>query len=545
MESEKSKTWFENIFITTWRPYAWIAGAGFLLYFQTLFFDFTYLDDQPLIVENYQFLSQLSNIFKAFGEDVFRSNIQAYYRPVLTISLIIDAQFGGTSLFIYHLSNIVMHLIVSGLLFLFLTKLKYKKDISFSFAILFTIHPVLTQAIAWIPGRNDSLLTAFILLTFIAFLDFVELKKWKHYIWHMLFFAIALFTKESAIIFLVPLLFYLHFIRKEKPFSFNERVLAIGWLIVIACWFSLRRFALVHPDQMNIFSLTDLLFKSLPEGLTLYIGKTILPFNLTVLPILKGSYTYGIITLILLITALVATPAKRFNFIIWGTIWFFIFLIPSFTFIAGNPIVTVALEHRIYLPLIGFIIVLLETGIIQKLSFKKIIPLIICTIVIGSFSIITFWHSNHYRNRINFWQNASQTTPKLALLHRILADMYYSEKILDKAEAELKTSLELNPSELMVHNSLGLVYMDKNMLSEAENEFKKELAVNPSDGKTMFNLRALSWLKSLETNPNNVEVLKNLVMYYYEQRNTSKVKHYVNELKNRGIQIPSKYLQDN
>jgi protein O-mannosyl-transferase len=103
---------------------------------------------------------------------VFLSTVgQAYYRPMMTISLILDAQIGGASPFIYHFTDIVIHLLASCLLFLFFKKLNYRKDLSFFFALIFAIHPVLSQAVGWIPGRNDTLLTVFILLAFIAFID--------------------------------------------------------------------------------------------------------------------------------------------------------------------------------------------------------------------------------------------------------------------------------------------------------------------------------------------------------------------------------------
>ncbi|UCD55136.1 MAG: hypothetical protein JSV93_06410, partial [Candidatus Omnitrophota bacterium] len=166
-------------------PILLIACLGFLVYSQTLFFDFTYLDDNVLILGNRKFLSKLSNIPQAFRQDVFFSYEDAYYRPLLTISFILDAQLPFALYpspkpspqrgegrvrgrgeqgkgFSYHLTNIVIHLLAACLLFLLLIKLKYREGLAIFFSLIFTVHPVLTQAVAWLPGRNDSLLAVFI-----------------------------------------------------------------------------------------------------------------------------------------------------------------------------------------------------------------------------------------------------------------------------------------------------------------------------------------------------------------------------------------------
>ena len=173
---------FDPIFLRTWRPYAWIVLVGFLLYFKAIFFGYTYLDDNNLILENIYFLHDISNIIAAFGQDVFRliSTADIYYRPLMTVSLILDAQIGGAAPFIYHFTNLLIHLLGSCLVFLLLNKIGCKRELSFVFSLIFAIHPALSQAVAWIPGRNDSLMAVFALLSFIFFIDYAERKKYGH-----------------------------------------------------------------------------------------------------------------------------------------------------------------------------------------------------------------------------------------------------------------------------------------------------------------------------------------------------------------------------
>lgn len=157
-------------------PYFWIIGLGLLTYIWTTFFGFSFLDDQALILENLGFLRNLANIPLAFTTEVFHAlhSSAAYYRPVLTLSFMIDSIFSGASPFFYHLSNVVIHLVASCVLFIFLQKIKIKRDLAFPFSLIFVVHPVLTQAVSWIPGRNDSLLALFSLASFAFILNYLE-----------------------------------------------------------------------------------------------------------------------------------------------------------------------------------------------------------------------------------------------------------------------------------------------------------------------------------------------------------------------------------
>jgi tetratricopeptide (TPR) repeat protein len=554
MLTQDKQSFNDKLFSKTWLPYLIIISLGFILYAQVISFDFTYLDDQPLIVENYPFLSKLSNIFSAFTEDAFRAETDTYYRPVLTLSMMIDAQLGGISLGMYHFTNILIHLAAACLLFLFLLKLGYRKEPSLLLGLIFVAHPVLTQAVAWVPGRNDSLMAVFTLLTSIMFLEFMDKKSTKYYICHIALFAVALFTKESAILFLAPLLFYLHFIKKEKLFSITEIKLGAGWGAVIILWFLLRSIALANPDKITLFDLRFELLHNLPNGFLLYIGKALLPFNLTVLPTLGKTSIYGIITLLALIIILLTGKTKRLPYIIFGTLWFFIFLMLSFTFLAGEKLTTVALEHRIYLPLIGFVIVLMETDFIRNLSFKKSSSLFICICIVLLFSGLAIAHSNHYKNRIAFWENAVENNKDLPTIHRILSDMYYSERMLDKAEAELKETIKLNPKEPGANNSLGMIYMDKHMIKEAEESFKKEVSLNPNADKPLVNLGVVyfkegrlkeaeeQWLKALSVNQMNIDVYRNLILLYMQQKDYPKAKQLVRRLEEKGVRVPQEVI---
>ncbi len=555
--------WIEKNIFWGNRPYVLILTLGFFTYAQSLFFNFTYLDDNSLILDNFGFISHLSNFFQAFRQDVFLSLVDSYYRPIMTLSLMLDAQIGGNSPFIYHFSNIVIHLISACLLFLIFKKLNYRRELSLFFALVFAVIPVLSQAVGWVPGRNDSLLALFIFSAFIFFLKFIESKKKSHFAAYAVFFALALFTKETSISLIPVQLFYLYFIEvpgkffTSKKYKFwlriaifwkNSRLFLVGWGVISMFWLYLRHAAFVNPLPMSFSIVIKSIFVNFPAAIQL-IGKIIFPFNLSVLPIIQDTtFIYGIISLFLILGLLFFTRSKRWNYLAFGALWFFLFLLPSF--IRPNmQIVSDFIEHRLYLPILGLFIVLMELNPIRKLNLKKKNQVLLLVIVLLALSSITIVHSRNFSDRISFWRNAASHSPHSPLAHRNLGAMYYLDKNPDEAKVEFEKALKLNSSEVMAHNNLGLIYMDAGDFAKAEEEYDKELEINPYYDHAYANKAILyykeekfeealeAWEKTLEINPTYSEALYNLFVYYYQKQDKENALYWAKQTRDRGVPI--------
>jgi hypothetical protein len=543
MLSEENVVWLKSLFLKSWRPYAWIAFLGFALYAKTIFFDFTYLDDNVLILDNINFLSNLGNIPLVFKQEVFHilHTSASYYRPILTLSFMLDAKIGGDHAWIYHLDNVVLHLIASLLVFKTLISLKYRRSISLLAAIIFVVHPVLIQAVAWIPGRNDSLLTIFALASFIFFIRLNNEKKILDQILFIFFFALAIFTKETALFMLVIFgLYYLLIADNRLPIKkFAPEI--FGVVLIIAVWFYLRGIALASAEPGIGFLRTLKFFYLNSYAILLYIGKIFYPFNLSVLPILEDSNKlFGIAGIITLTLLIIFTEKRRWKYLIFSALWFLITLLP--TFIRPNTAVAPDfIEHRVYLPMVGLMMILLESDLFKRLSFR--IPaqfyavIAVPLILIG----INFIHVDNFKDRISFWVNAAANSPHSPLAHKNLGTMYYFSGYFDKAEIEYYKALELNPYESMVHNNLGVLYGNEGRVEEAMEEYQAELKYNPDYNNALFNLGVLKyrtgekaeaeklWLRTINANPEYAAAYQNLSVYYYESGNQAQGDYFYNK----------------
>ncbi len=504
-----------------WRPYFILFVLGFALYGQTLFFSFSYFDDQSLILDNAPILSSFKNVGTVFTSDVFFSASKYYYRPLLNLSFMIDMKLGGVLPFIYHLDNILIHILAAALLYLLLCKLKYKRELSLFLAAIFIVHPVLTQAVAWIPGRNDSLLAVFVLAAFNFFLAFKEEPRLKYYLAYLAMFLAALFTKETAALLPLVVIYYFLFIGRDKILARDKWLLVFGSLAAGFIWYLLRYFAL-GSDPVSINIVLHSLLRNAP-AILVSLGKVFLPFNLSVLPILADvKIIYGLIVLPLLILALIFSKNKRWSYVGLGFIWFILFLLPSL--VRLNPIDTPDfLEHRLYLPLIGLFIILLELSGVKNLHLNKKIINLFAAVLLALFFFLSWLHIGAFKDRITFWQSAVAGSPHSALANRNLGAMYYLDGNLKEAEKSYRQALAINENEPMVHNNLGLIYADQGSYGAAEREYKKELSLYPNYDTALANLGNLYftekrlteaenlWREALRINPRNYQAYQHLL----------------------------------
>lgn len=531
-----------------------LAVSGFLLYFRILFFDFTYLDDNTLILDNQAFLADWSNFFKAFTTDVFHlfNHSAFYYRPILTVVLMLGYHIGGASPFVYHLISLTLHILAAFLVFLLFERLEYRKEISFLSALVFLVHPALTQAVAWVPGMNDSLAAVFFLASFIFFIDFTRRKEAKHLGLSLFFFALSIFTKETALFALPILVFWVWIVDGRRRIFWEDKRIFSGWVAVLFFWFLFRQYALRGSSSATLGYMVESVWKNIPAVIQ-FIGKIIFPFNLSVLPIMRDTtFVWGVLAVAILTVMLIFTRNKRWKYILFGALWFFIFLLPSF--IRPNPaLVADFIEHRLYLPIIGFFIILLELEPIRSWRPDKKRYVAGSAVVVLLFIFLNICHVGNFKNRMSFWQNAARHSPDYPLARRNLGAMYYLDGDMDKAEKEFEAALSLNPDEEMAHNNLGLVYANRGEAARAEEEYKKELAVNPYYDNAYMNLGLLyfkenkikeaqeAWKKTLEINPGRTDALFNLAGSYYSQKDYKNAAFFAASLARLGVKLPPEF----
>ncbi|MDO9067361.1 MAG: tetratricopeptide repeat protein [Deltaproteobacteria bacterium] len=473
---------YDKIFLKSFRPYLWIIGLGFLLYFQALGLGYVSLDDEHLIVQNYPHISNLANLPQAFLKDVYWRNPGTYYRPLLNVSLMLDAAWGGTKPFAYHFTNILLHLACGLLIFAFFQKIGFGRGRSFVVSLFYIAHPALVQATAWIPGRNDTLLTLLILAGFIFLIRYLEKHRFCDIFGHFTFFALACLTKEAAVVFPLAGLLYVWAVSKEIP-SFKKLLpLISGWVVILAGWYGLRWQAI--SPAVNAHEIQFANFKEILTGLVSYTGKVFFPFNLSVLP-LAGDVKlfWGLMAIALVLALALVKGIHHRKLFFFGLSWYLLFLLPTFVKLAGQ---INYLEHRLYLPLIGLVVMLLETNVVRKITLKPALMAGLPVLVV--FGLLATRHIADFKSDQTFWGNATQTSPNSGLAHQMLGRAWVRDLQPAKAEQKFIRAAQLDQKEPSIPNDLGLLYLDYGKFQKSKEQFQKVLEIDPNYANVRNNL---------------------------------------------------------
>ena len=531
-----------------WFVLLWFVIAAFILFGRTLHYDYTYLDDQTLVFNSMDKLKSPAFLPKAFTEDAFHlpRGQGFYYRPMLTLTFMADAMAGKGAFSFFHFSNILYHILAVMLLFLLFTTLGFDRIRSFLFSMVFLVHPLVSQAVAWVPGRNDSLLAIFVLGTFLFWVRFLKSGKATDLFLHLLFFAGGLFTKENAIA--LPLILLLYTVLIPHASLKKLAIPASLWILFVLCWWVLRARILQNSELSLALQMRSVL-DNFPAVLPFF-GKFFFPFNLSVFPILADMRIpmgFGIVTLIIL--GLLTGLSKPWyqGWFLFGLCWFMIFLLPSF--ITVNSVVPNFSEHRGYLPVMGLLMILLATGPIARIDFSKPKMALGMAGIILLFGVLTFLHISNFRDSLTFWTNAVESSPSHAFNYNNLGAMYFMGGDNEKAEKYFRKALDLNPSEPKANANVGLVLMNTGRFAEAEKYYKQEIAINPVYDNVYFNLGLLyynhldpekgiqQWEKTLEVNPSYTDAYKALLFGYEKMGRRDDYQRVLAKAKENGVKL--------
>lgn len=509
------------------------------IYLPVINYQFTYHDDVTLIDDNYNYLSKTSNFTDIFNKSVFfnpQFNIyDKYYRPILTLSFFVDTQIAGKNHIFFYLTNILLHIACTILLFYFLRKIEFGNYRSFLFSLVFAAHPALVQTIAWVPGRNDSLLFLFALLSIYFFADYFLNKKNLSLIFHFIFFFMGILTKETAV--LLPLLYLLFYLLYTNASNKKNNILKIFelkffiaiWLIISIVFFMIRKHIIGDTIGLPLSYMLKNMFLNTPAILQ-YIGKMLLPLHLNPYPLIEDTpFIYGIISLGIVIFLLIKSKNVNYRRLFFGICWLLIFLIPAI--IRTSDIIESSfLEHRMYFPIIGFFIILSETDLIKKLDFKNKATLIATILFIAIYIGLCINHRNDYKDEYHYWKSAVECSPHGSFAHQGLGTYYVTNRQTDKAIAEFTTAIKLNSVIPNAHNNLGRIYFNNNNDSLAEKFFIRELEINPNSPMAHYNLGLIRYdeknyieaekliRKSLKLNLDNISAMNDLSVILAQQK---------------------------
>lgn len=456
-----------------------LAITVFSLYGKSILFNFVYFDDDVLILDKQNYLT-ISNIKNILTDPVFGRENDKYYRPVLNLSFVMDKLIYNINPFGYHLTNILIHLFAVFSIFI-LFSYKYDKYISIFFSILFAVHPTLVKAVAWIPGRNDSLLSLFSVLSFYFFIKYSENYKKSNLIFHILFFTLSLFTKETAIISIF--IYGLYIFINKYPVS-KYLTASLIWIGTIIFFFIIRHFIFSYQViETSTYVMLKTALTNLPV-LIQYAQLIIFPADISILAskininYFTFSYTIVFFTLLLFLSK----KTTSLKLVVFYIIWFLLYIIPSCLVPNNNYDV-----HRIYLPMAGIFLLLLETTKEYYIKHKKTVTIFLMLISV-IFFLISFTQTNKFKDKKIFWVNALMDNPDSAIANANVGGLLSDVHRYEEAEKKYLKAISIEQWESKHYVNLAVLYVHMHNIEKAEEYLLKALNLNKYNEMIYYNL---------------------------------------------------------
>lgn len=488
----KNTTWLES----EWLPICAILAVSLMVYVGTLWMGFVY-DDTKQILE-LPIIRDIRNIPQLFTTEIWQilGAESPYYRPLFYVSLALDHSFWKVNPLGYHLTNIVLHAAVSVLVYLLANRIAKSRLAAFAAGLLFAVHPVHAEAVAWVSARNELLCAIFMLLSYLTFIVFLEKSKNTLLVASLLSFFMALLFKEMAIT--LPLLVFLH----VWYFSEGNWKKRLVWPALYCA--AVLPYLLIRASVLSIQTWGDhpLTWEKLCTGIGILVSYTrllIFPANLRVfynIPVQETFFSAAVLLPLLLLSVIVATviALRKYDVgLFFSLSWIYVTLLPVSGFVVFLTPALMA-ERYLYIPSIGFCV---AAGIL----FSKLAGLAegrsraLCRLlnmggigIVAILAMLALRHSPAWKNQHEFMVNIAKDAAGTEFGYYHQGMLYMEEGRTLDAIGEFTRALALNPNLFEAHYDLGIIYAGKGLLSEAEKEFERVVALNPKFVKARNNL---------------------------------------------------------
>ncbi len=421
----------------------------------------------------------------------------------------------------WHLLSILVHLGATLLVFLTVREFLGQKSIAAVAAILFAVHPIHSQAVAWVTAGAHELLTLFFLLSLYFYLRARSTHAIRHWILSLSFFALSTMIKESALS-LTFVVIGLEFLLPDRTgdsrqpshsFAGIRRVLihSSGFLF-ISLLYLLERYrglgflSWEHPLNKDVTPF-DVIF-TIPTVVLSYFMHLLFPFRLSLIYFVAfvrsgASPAFLISTLILLLLAACLFWLRRFvsalqdrtavNASVLAGLLFWIPLLPVLNLRAFHPEYLVQ-DRYAYLPSVGFCIGIAMFWILLLKKSKStwlqmgVTAALAVGLLAGTAQGNRIWHDS-----VALWERAETNRPQSWDVHYNVGLALLEHGRYAESERELQEAARLAPADAAVMNNLGLAQMNLTETDRAIQSFERAIQLDPKLAEAYNNLGTLQF----------------------------------------------------
>ena len=474
--------------------------------YSNIFFNWFVNDDAFQVVTNpyahsFKYLRQIftTSVWSFLGAQ----GISNYYRPMMTFGYLLTYQIAGLVPFSFHMVNVLLNGIVVWLVFLILRRFSGER-VALVAAGLFALHPIHTEAVAWIAAVTDLELAVFYLATFLFYLKLPEAKnKLRTRAIMCVFFALALLSKEQAMTLPILAMFFEHFYRDDRSTTtIKEKFSRYGALwIVAATYLTVRSlimggFAAVVMRPNLSWPDTILTAIALIGG---YLRKLIWPAHLSQFYAFQASRHFTDAQVLLGLAGIAicaiffAALWKRAHIVSFAFVWIFLPLGPVLN--ARWMPAGVFGERYLYLPSFGFCwlfawsAVQLWSGNVPAFPrlAARAVPALLCIVALA-YGVRTVSRNRDWNDEGALFRGAIETGGETSVIRTNLGSMAINRGDYDLAEHEWLAALAMDPSNGYALDDMALLRQRQDRYLEALDFSRRALRILPAYTTAHLNL---------------------------------------------------------
>lgn len=430
------------------------------------------------------------------------SDAIAGLRPLLMASFWVNYRLSGLEPFSYHVLNVLLHLVTGILVWVVVRRLLERagtagglRELLAVFAAgLFLLHPVQTESVAYVASRSENLSGMFFSAALALFLcRRSEAVSWPAAAGVLALFGAAVSTKEHTAVLPALLLLADYF---WNP-GFSLRGIGRNWRLYVpmaAAGLLAGRWTwgILRGDTAG-FGLPEFTWQTYfftqCRVVWRYVRLFFLPYGQTIdydLPISRTLFSHGAVfglAALVLVAAAAFIWRRRYPVASYGVFVFLLLLAPTSSVI---PILDPIAEHRLYLPILGLLLVVLEFLRRWKISRRGLAATLAGLLVIAG--VLSYQRNKVWGGSIALWEDAVAKSPGKGRAQSQLAFAYFVEGRCQEALEHYNATARLMPVDYRLFYDRALVYVCLGRRQEARAEFqaaaedcRQKLSRNPGN----------------------------------------------------------------
>jgi tetratricopeptide (TPR) repeat protein len=446
-------------------------------------------DDYKYVVEN----GAITNLSWANAGRIFSTFYVGAYVPLTALSFAVEFKFFRLDPRAYHVTNLIFHLLNCLLVFLLVDRLRRNRTAAFVAALLFGVHPLHVESVAWITERKDMLYGFFFLAAALAYLGYLNRKKISAYFLALALFALSLLAKPTAAVlpfilltidFLLKREFKLRLILEKIPFFMLS-----GGALFVAVLAQGSTGTFQTGERFNFLS--NLYHAA--NYLLFYLLKIIAPVKLACLyP--EPRFWFAPIVVIGL-AGLALWSVKRTRVVAFGALFFLVALLPMLQLIpVGQPLA----DRYTYLALIGpfFVLGVALAQVLQKAGtpVRAALWLAFAAAVAGC-----AFQSRHqtyvWKDGVALWTNTIDNYPVLPLAYNNRGVAYCYQGDNRRAIPDFNRALRLRPDYPDALNNRGNAWRGLAEFDRAIADYTEAIRYDPHLADVYYNRAVAYFLK--------------------------------------------------